>query len=202
MSPQQRASTTPCAISILVLSSTLPFIQAGCEDVAIVGRPMLDSRSRDRFEFVGTVEDSDHSRQELYLRTEGGQSQVLTYTDRTRVIIHGEENPASHLSRGDLVEVRAHGAVDGRALAESIRVRESGRGGIATVEGTVERVLSDRDAIEVRTASGELTTVYLPQGSPEQMVEEFRRLRPGDFIQLQGIFLGEHRFELRGEGVL
>ena len=35
--------------------------------------------------------------------------------------------------------------------------------GNTTIEGTVERVLSDRRVIELRTSSGALTTVYLPQ---------------------------------------
>jgi hypothetical protein len=202
VNPQQRTSTAPCAISILVLSSVLPIIQGGCEDVAIIGRPMLDARSRDNIEFIGTLEESDHSRQELYLRTEGGQSQVLTYTDRTRVVINGKEMPVSRLNRGDVVEVRMHGIGDGRTVADSIRLRESGSLGNTTIEGTVEQVLSDRGVIELRTSSGTLTTVYLPQGSSERTVEEFRRLRPGDFVRLQGVFLGEHQFELTGAGVL
>jgi hypothetical protein len=180
----------------------LPIIQTGCEDVAIIGRPMLDARFRDNIEFIGMVEESDHSRQELYLRTEGGQSQVLTYTERTRVVINSEEAPASRLNRGDIVEVRLHGTADGRILADSIRVRESGSFGNTTIEGTIEQVLSERGVIELRTSSGRLTTVYLPQGSSERAVEEFRRLRPGDFVQLQGVFLGEHQFELTGGGVL
>ncbi len=164
---------------------------------------MLDARSRaDNIEFVGTVEEADHHRQELYLRTEGGQSQVLTYTDRTRVILNGVETPASRINRGDVVEVRMHGTADGRTLADSIRVRESGSAGNRTIEGTVERVLSERGVLELRTSSGRLTTVYLPQGSSEQTVEEFSRLRPGDFVRFQGVFLGEHQFELTGGGVL
>jgi hypothetical protein len=187
----------------LALSSVLPIFPAGCEDVALIGRPMLDARSRaDHIEFIGTLEEADHNRQELYLRTEGGQSQVLTYTDRTRVIINGEETPVSRLNRGDVIEVRMHGTADGRTLADSIRVRESGSAGNRTIEGTVERVLSDRGVLELRTTSGSLTTVYLPKGSSEQTVEEFSRLRPGDFVRFQGVFLGERQFELTGGGVL
>jgi hypothetical protein len=181
----------------------LPIFLAGCEDVALIGRPVLDARSRaDNNELVGTVEEADHNRQELYLRTEGGQSQVLIYTDRTRIVLNGEEIPASRLNRGDVLEVRMHGAADGRTLANSIRLRESSSTGIRTLEGTVERVLRDRGVLELRTASGGLTAVYLPPNASERSMEEFGRLRPGDFVQLQGFFLGEHQFELTGEGVL
>jgi hypothetical protein len=36
--------------------------------------------------------------------------------------------------------------------------------------------------------------VYLPQNSPETE-KEFSQLRSGDFVRVQGIFLGENRFE-------
>ena len=203
MNSQQRLAAAPRAISILALSSVLPIFPAGCEDVALIGRPMLDVRSRaDHIEFIGTVEETDHSLQELYLRTEGGQSQVLTYTDRTRVIINGEETPISRLNPGDVLEIRMYGTADGRTLADSIHVRQRGSTGGRTIEGTIERVLDDRGVVELRTASGELTAVYLPPNASERIVEEFRRLRPGDFVQLQGFFLGEHQFELAGGGVL
>jgi hypothetical protein len=40
--------------------------------------------------------------------------------------------------------------------------------------------------------------VYLPQNSPEVVEEEFNQLSSGDFVRLQGTFLGENRFELTG----
>jgi len=172
-------------------------IHWGCEDVALLGRPALDARSRaNDVEFIGTIEEFDHSRQELYLRTQGGQSQIVTYTNRTQVVVDDQKTPATRLSRGDVIEVRMHGTADGRAVADSIRVRERGVRN-TTIEGTVEQVLSDRGVIELRTPSGALTTVYFPQNSPETE-DEFSRLRPGDFVRFQGIFLGENRFEFTG----
>jgi hypothetical protein len=88
-----------------------------------------------------------------------------------------------------------HGTADGRAWADSIRVRERGDRN-TLIEGTVERVISDRDVIELRTPSGALTSVYLPQNSPELVEDEFRQLRAGDFVRFEGILLGENRFEL------
>jgi hypothetical protein len=188
--------TTPRAIFTLAAVSTVPMIHWGCEDVALIGRPVLDARSRRaNVEFIGTVEESDHSRGELYLRTEGGQSQIVTYTNRTRVTVDGEEVSASKLGHGDIIEVRMHGTADGRALADSIRVRERGDRN-TTIEGTVERVISDRRVIELRTPSGALTSVYLPQNSPEIVEDEFRQLRAGDSVLFEGITLGENRFEV------
>jgi hypothetical protein len=191
--------TTPGAIFTLALLPALPIIHAGCEDVAIVGRPALDARSRaNNIEFIGTVEDFDHYRQELYLRTEGGQSQIVTYTERTRILIDDKDATASRLSHGDNVEVRMHGTDDGRFLADSIRVRESAGARNSTIEGTVEQVLSDRGAIELRASSGRLIIVYLPQSSSERTAEEFRRLHSGDYVRFQGVFLDENHFELTG----
>lgn len=170
-------------------------IHWGCEDVALLGRPALDARSRaNDVKFIGTIEEFDHSRQELYLRTQGGQSQIVTYTNRTQVVVDDQKTPATRLSRGDVIEVRMHGTADGRAVADSIRVREREEIRNMTIEGTVEQVLSDRDVIELRTPSGALITVYLPQNSPETE-NEFSQLRSGDFVRIQGIFLDENRFE-------
>jgi hypothetical protein len=174
-------------------------IHWGCEDVALLGRPALDARSRaENAEFIGTVEELDHNRQELYLRTEGGQSQIVTYNDRTQVIVDDQETPATGIRRGDIIAVRMHGRADGRVLADFIRLRERGIARNTTIEGTVEQVLRDRAVIELRTAVGALTTVYLPRNSAEPTAEEFSQLRTGDFVRLRGIFLGENRFELNG----
>jgi hypothetical protein len=191
----QPVLTTPRAIFTLAAVSAVPMIHWGCEELALLGRPALDTRSRrENVEFIGTIEEFDHSRREFYLRTKGGQSQIVTYTDRTRVAVEGNEISPSELGRGDMIEVRMHGTADGRAVADSIRVRERGDGD-SIVEGTIERVLSDRRIIELRTSSGTLTSVYLPQNSPELTEQEFSQLRSGDFVRFQGIFLGENRFE-------
>jgi len=195
----QRATTTPGAIITLAAVSAAPMIHWGCEDVALLGRPALDARSRAaNAEFIGTVEEVDHNRQELYLRTEGGQSQIVTYNDRTQVIVDDQETLATGIRRGDIIAVRIRGTADGRVLADSIRLRERGNARDTTIEGTVEEVHRDRAVIELRTGSGALTTVYLPRNSAERTEEEFSQFRTGDFVRLRGIFLGENRFELNG----
>jgi hypothetical protein len=192
----QPVLTTPRAIFTLAAVSAVSMIHWGCQELALLGRPALDTHSRrENVEFVSIIEELDHSRRELYLRSEGGQSQIVTYTNRTRVVVEGKEISPSELGRGDIIEVRMHGTADGRAVADSIRLRERGDRN-TTIEGAVERVLSDRRVIELRTSSGALTSVYLPQNSPEITEQEFSQLRSGDFVRFEGIFLGENRFEL------
>jgi len=198
MKPQP-VTAHPRAIFTLAAVSAMPMIHSACGDLALLGRPALDARSRrENAEFIATVEDVDHSRGELYLRTQGGQSQVVTYTDRTRVSADGEETPAREIERGDIIEVRMHGSADGRAVADSIRMRERGQVGTASLDGIVERVLSGRNLIELRTSAGALITVYLPQNSPELVQDEFSRLRSGDFVRFRGTFLDQKRFESTG----
>jgi hypothetical protein len=192
----QPVITTPRAIFTLAAVSAVPIIHWGCEDIALLGRPALDARSgRDNVEFIGTVQQLDHSLRELYIRTQGGQSQIVTYSHRTQVVVDGKAISASELAHGDTIEVRMHGTADGRAVADSIYVRERGDGN-TIIEGAVERVISDRRIVELRSPSGALTSVYLPQNSPEIVEDEFRQLRSGDFVRFEGIFLGENRFEL------
>jgi hypothetical protein len=192
----QPVLTTPRAIFTLAAVSAVSMIHWGCQELALLGRPALDTHSRrENVEFVSIIEELDHSRRELYLRSEGGQSQIVTYTNRTRVVVEGKQISPSELGRGDIIEVRMHGTADGRAVADSIRLRERGDRN-TTIEGAVERVLSDRRVIELRTSSGALTSVYLPQNSPEITEQEFSQLRSGDFVRFEGIFLGENRFEL------
>jgi hypothetical protein len=192
----QPVLTTPRAIFTLAAVSAVSMIHWGCQELALLGRPALDTHSRrENVEFISIIEELDHSRRELYLRSEGGQSQIVTYTNRTRVVVEGKEISPSELGRGDIIEVRMHGTADGRAVADSIRLRERGDRN-TTIEGAVERVLSDRRVIELRTSSGALTSVYLPQNPPEITEQEFSQLRSGDFVRFEGIFLGENRFEL------
>jgi hypothetical protein len=192
----QPVLTTPRAIFTLAAVSAVSMIHWGCQELALLGRPALDTHSRrENVEFISIIEELDHSRRELYLRSEGGQSQIVTYTNRTRVVVEGKEISPSELGRGDIIEVRMHGTADGRAVADSIRLRERGDRN-TTIEGAVERVLSDRRVIELRTSSGALTSVYLPQNSPEITEQEFSQLRSGDLVRFEGIFLGENRFEL------
>lgn len=192
----QPVLTTPRAIFTLAAVSAVPIIQWGCEEIALLGRPALDARSRrENVEFIGAIEDLDPSRRELYLRTQGGQSQIVTYTNRTRIVLDGKEISASELRPEHIIVVRMRGTTEGRLVADSIRVYERGDRN-TTIEGTVEQVLSDRRVIELRTPTGALTSVYLPQNSPEIVEDEFRQLRSGDSVRFEGIFLGENRFEL------
>jgi len=107
----------PLIVFVLVLA------MSGCETVALIGRPTLEARDRsDRFEVVGAIEDINREHREIYLRTEQGQSQVISYSESTRVLEQNREYPVSHLRTGDRIETQLARISGGRAAAQVIRV--------------------------------------------------------------------------------
>ncbi|MEX0804496.1 MAG: hypothetical protein WD688_14460, partial [Candidatus Binatia bacterium] len=61
------------------------------------------------------------------------------------------------------------------------------------IEGTVDRIDHERGIFEVRTRDGSAITVALPYNARPSEVDEFRRLRAGDRVQLEGEFINRDR---------
>ena len=118
-----KSPTKPLIFVVLALSLS------GCESVALIGRPTLDASDRsNNFEVVGAIEEIDPEHQEIYLRTEQGQSQVISYSDSTRVLGQNREYPVSHLRTGDTIETQLARISGGRAAAQLIRLRSTRSG--------------------------------------------------------------------------
>ena len=184
------------ALTFLVLAAA---VLPACEHVALIGRPTLDSPDPLK-RVTATVDGVDHQVREIYLRTERNQHYVVNYTGSTRVFAQGRENPATRLARGDRVEVELREGADKRLQADEIRVLGSGAAatasGIRNIEGTVEGVSLERSMIEVRTRSGELVTIYVPQSSSQEIKDRFHRVWVGDHVRIEGELLSENRLEL------
>jgi hypothetical protein len=190
----QETIRTP--VLLLVILAATPLAHFGCEKIALMPKRTLESRSgAGTFTVTGVVEGFDFDRQEIYMRTEGGKSQIVSYSDRTQVSVDQRRISPSRIQIGDSIEVWLREDSSGRTMAESIRIGQT-HAQHTTLEGTVERVLLERDAIELRTPAGELIVVYLRPGSPARTKEEFRRIRAGDFVRFEGAFLSDNRFEL------
>ena len=102
---------------------------SGCESVALIGRPTLEASDRsNNFQVVGAIEEIDPEHQEIYLRTEQGQSQVISYSNSTRVLEQNREYPVSHLRTGDTIETELARISGGRAAAQLIRLRSTRSG--------------------------------------------------------------------------
>jgi hypothetical protein len=88
---------------------------------------------------------------------------------------------------------------DRRLVADQIRVESravAGATAIRTVEGTVERVMTERQVLELRTTDGDLLTIYVPDWLNDAAKNRFQRIRAGDYVRLEGERLSENRMEL------
>jgi translation initiation factor IF-1 len=185
------------ALALLVLTAVV--MLSGCEHVALIGRPTLESRGPPE-RVMATIEAVDHQLQELYLLAEGNQHYVVRYLSGTRVIAQGRDHPAANLRAGDRVEVELREGADKRLYADQVRVVGSGGAPATTkirnVEGTVERVSLQRGMIELRARNGELLTIYVPESSSAETKDRFYRVWIGDYVRLEAEPLSENRLEL------
>jgi len=192
----KRIRTMGWASAVLLIAAAL----YGCESVALIGRPTLESRGGPE-NITATIDGIDPQGREIYLRAGSDQYYVVNYTDDTRVIVDGREYAATGLRVGDRVRVDVREDEGRRLIAGQIRVEGSapaGATGIRTVEGTVERVLPERGVLELRALNGDLLTIYVPESSSDATKNRFRRIRAGDHVRLEGERLSEDRLELLG----
>lgn len=181
--------------SSLVLIAAALF---GCESIALIGRPTLESRGQPR-DIAAAVDGIDPERREIYLRAGSNQHYVVNYTDDTRLMIDGREQAVNGLQVGDQVRVNMREGESRRLVADQIRVESrgvAGASGIRTVEGTVERVMTERRVLELRTPNGDLLTIYVPDWLNDAAKNRFQRIRAGDYVRLEGERLSEYRMEL------
>jgi translation initiation factor IF-1 len=174
------------------------FLWAGCESIALMPRPSIDAPGPPR-NITATVNGIDTNLREVYLRTANNQHYVVNYTNETRVTDRTREYSMSGLRAGDQVRVELRQGDDRRLYAERIVLESAGTpetSGIRTVEGTVERILPERGFLELRTLSGDLLTIYVPESSSEATKSRFNRIREGDHVRVEGERLSENRMEL------
>ena len=192
-----RITARKVALGLLVLlAPTL----SGCDNnIALIGRPTLESRGPPE-RVTATVDGVDHQLREIYLLAEGNQHYVVSYLSGTRVTSQGRDYPVDNLRPGDRVEVDVREGADKRLYADQVRVLGSGGAAATTkvrnVEGTVERVSLQRSVIELRTRSGELLTIYVPESSSQETKDRFHRVWVGDYVRVEGELLSENRLEL------
>jgi hypothetical protein len=193
------------AASCLALALALT-ASAGCEGIALVGRPTLELGQD---EFVAEVERLDTSSREIHLRPNNSRTRVVGYSADARVAYRGREYPVTQLEAGDIVAMqlkqdsRGNSYTDLIRVQESIRDRDQGRGGITrpgtgiqTVDGRVEQVDFQRSSFEIRGQSRDRIFVSLPYNARRSDVDRFRALRVGDNVRVEGRFLDRERFEL------
>ncbi|GEM_PF-758435 len=133
----------------------------------------------------------------------------------TRVLYHGYTYPVEALQPGDLVALptpRTAPYVDTIRIQAPVQARVPGspyarapvRGGVAgpvararVVEGTVDRIDYDRGVFDLRPRDGSrIVTIALPYNARSADVDNFRRLRSGDYVRVEGEFVTSDNVQL------
>lgn len=219
MSLAKRFSLTYFFPFVLVTSSLISL--AGCVPVDTVPRPTLnevrsgntrgpaaaDTRLRPG-ETAAEVTEIDRARREIRVLTDDGRRQALAYDLNTKVIYHGWEYSVDHLEAGDHVAYQLTPRYS--RYVETVRIQEpvQARAGrtIArpapplprndVVEGTVERINYDLGVFDIRPSSGRTVTVSIPYNARTSDVDNFRSLRRGDHVRVEGEFVNAESFQL------
>ena len=166
-------------------------------------------------EIRAEVIEIDPSRREIRVQTDDGRRQVLQYdsTNRTRVGYHGWDYNVDRLEPGDTIAFqpspRDINSVDTIRIQEPVQTRPGApvakrlaaqRSPLPSrpnvIEGTVERIQYDLGVFEVRPATGRNVTVSIPYNAKAADVENFRRLRRGDPVRVEGEFVNSDNLQL------
>src|SRR4029453_8739470 len=109
------------------------------------------------------------------------------------------------LERGDIVVFET--SPKDAKYVETIRIQEPTQGArlarrsplpprADVIEGTVEKVQYDLGVFDVRSRTGRMVTVSIPYNAKPADVENFRRLRRGDYVRVEGEFVNSESLQL------
>jgi hypothetical protein len=194
---------------------------AGCAP-ELARRPTLDeARSGQRpqegdttlrpGEIRAEIAEVDAARREIRVITDTGRRDIVPFDPAyTRVVYHDFDYPATALEAGDVIAFmtppRTSPYVDTIRLQVPVQARAASpalaRGSIPppraeVIDGTVERIDYDRGVFDVRPRSGGRTvTVTLPYNARGADVDNFRRLRRGDYVRIEGEFISPESAQL------
>jgi hypothetical protein len=212
------------SVNLLALAVGL-MLFAGCA-AELARRPSLDeARSGQRpqegdvvlqpGEVRAEVAEIDRSRREIrVVWTDSGRRDIIPYdVAYTRVQYHGFDYSPERLEAGDVVAFMpmpnppSRPYIDIIVLQLPVQARASSPSiarGVApltprrdVIEGTVERLDYDRGVFDVKPRSGGRTvTVTLPYNARGADVDNFRRLRQGDYVRVEGEFVNPDNLQL------
>jgi exosome complex RNA-binding protein Csl4 len=156
-------------------------------------------------DIVGEVQYVDTRAREIEIRTDSGRTSAVRYDKDTQVVYRQRNYSVDNLERGDYIAARVQQDRDGRLVANSITVRESvqdrgssggGRGRFERAEGRVEYVDARRGTFEIRDQRNRSIVVSVPFNAPRDVMDQFNRLRNGDYVRIEGRSVNVDRFEL------
>jgi hypothetical protein len=146
------------------------------------------------------IAEIDQARREIRIITDSGRRDIVPIDmDYTRVIYHGFDYPPDSLEAGDMIAfvppprtapyvltIRLQIPVQARAATPPARAAARPY----LFEGTVERVDYDRGVFDIRPRNGDrVISITLPYNARGADVENFRTLRRGDYVRVEGEFV-------------
>jgi len=177
---------------------------AGCHELGHIDG-LGDYGGLGNNEVVGEVDNVDTRAREIEIRTDSGRTSVVRYDDKTQVVYQQRNYSVANLERGDYVAARTQQDRDGLIYTDSITVKESvqdrgdKRGGgnrLDRAEGRVEYVDQRRGTFELRDQRNRLIIVSVAFNAPRAVIDQFNRLRNGDYVRIEGRSVGSERFDL------
>jgi hypothetical protein len=207
---QLRFSTI--ALGLTVLTGCVPLSRPTLDQVRLgQGRgPAASDTILQPGETRAEVVEMNPSRREIRVRADDGRIYTLEYDpNRTRVTYHGRDYSIDKLEAGDIIAFQT--PPRDRNFADTIRIQEpvqaragsviAGRSPLPAradvVEGTVERIDPDLGVFEVKPRTGRTVTVSIPYNARPADVENFRRLRRGDYVRVEGQFVHPDNLHLQ-----
>jgi hypothetical protein len=177
-------------------------------------RPQEDDMTLRAGEIRGEVAEVDPVHREIrVIWMDGGRRDIIPYDiTYTRVLFHGLSYPIDSLETGDLVafvpsprttpyidtirlQIPVQARVPGSPYARATAPIPAARAQM--IEGTVERIDYDRGVFDVRPRNGgRMVTVALPYNARGADVDNFRRLRNGDYVRVEGEFVNADNVQL------
>ncbi len=153
---------------------------------------------------TGEIRSIDSRRQELRVDTDRRGSARIRFDGRTIVQGRSGRYSVGSLERGDVVRIQLD---EGRGLyarridlldrANSGRGRGGGVVRLERVEGSVARIDYQRGTLDLRRSRAGTVQVILPANRSRSLDDQFRRIRRGQNIRVEGFFINGARMELR-----
>ena len=187
---------------LIGLVSMAFLVVAGCHELGHVdGLGDYGSAGGD---VIGEVENVNTRAQEIEIRTDTGRTSVIRYDDQTQVIYRQRNYSVANLETGDYIAAQVRQDRDGKNYTPTITVRESvqergdrrGAGRLDRIEGRVEYVDQRRGTFELRDPRSRLIIVSVAFNAPRAVIDQFNRLRNGDYVRVEGHAVNADRFDL------
>jgi hypothetical protein len=199
------------AVGFSVLIGCVPITRPTLQEARLGQGQLVGDTSLQPGETRGEILSIEPSRREIRVRTDDGRAQALTYEPNyTKVVYHGREYTVDNLESGDVIAFQTRPRTSNQL--DTIRVQEpvQARAGSSiarrspqppppraeVIEGTVERIDYDRGVFDLRPRVGRTVVVALPYNARTADVDNFRRLRRGDHVRVEGEFLNPDSFQL------